>query len=154
MIAHIDPKPNEEYASSNTVVDIIRLDKDDKGSATQTIVHTETFGPPQTKKRKTYKAKITVDWDDPGHHHILNISSSSGYPISFTLAAMVQTPLAQQSILVAALIMVFVYVFILLEWVHRTLVAIFGSMIALFFFFPTVLLTKSSAKWALQEVQV
>jgi len=31
--------------------------------------------------------------------------------------------------------MILVYLFILLEWIHRTLVAIFGSMVALFFFF-------------------
>lgn len=135
MVAHIDPKPNEEYDSSLAIVDIVRLDKDTKGQVTQTIVHSETFGPPDSYDRETAKAKIVVDWDDPDSHHVINISSSSGYPISLTLAAMRQTPMTQRSVLIAALIMVFVYLFILLEWIHRTLVAIFGSMIALFFFF-------------------
>lgn len=135
MVAHIDPKPNEEYDSSETIVDIVRLDKDSKGQEIQTVVHSQTFGPPDSYSRETVKAKVTVDWEDPGNHHVINISSSSGYPISLTLAAMRQTPMTQRSVLIAALIMVFVYLFILLEWIHRTLVAIFGSMIALFFYF-------------------
>ena len=135
MVAHIDPKPNEEYESSQTIVDILRLDKDSKGQEIQTVVHSRTLGNPDSYSRETVKAKVTVDWDDPDNHHVINISSSSGYPISLTLAAMRQTPMTQRSVLIAALIMVFVYLFILLEWIHRTLVAIFGSMIALFFYF-------------------
>jgi Na+/H+ antiporter NhaD/arsenite permease-like protein len=135
LVAHVDPKPNAEYTSSNAVVDIVRLDKDQYGSVVQTVVHTETFGPPDSYVRETFKGKVTVDWDNPDYHHIINISSSNGYPMSLTLAAQKQTPLTQNSILVAALIMVLVYIFILLELIHRTLVAIYGSMVALFFFF-------------------
>ena len=135
MVVYIDPKPNSEYKSSNTVVDIVRLDKDEEGSEIQTVVHTETFGPPDSYERETQKAKVTVDWEDPGNHHVINVSSSNGSTLAFTLAAMKQTPLSQRAVLVAALIMVFVYIFILLELIHRTLVPIFGSMVALFFFF-------------------
>ena len=55
--------------------------------------------------------------------------------LTYTLYASTLQPLADNSILIAALIMIFVYLFILLEVIHRTLVAIFGSLIALFFYF-------------------
>jgi len=55
--------------------------------------------------------------------------------LTYTLYVSTLAPLAEQSVLIAALIMIFVYIFILLEVIHRTLVAIFGSMVALFFFF-------------------
>jgi hypothetical protein len=130
---HLDPKPNVEYASSNAIVDIVRLDKDQYGSIMQTVVYTETFGPPDSSVRETFKGKVTMDWDNLDNHHIINISSSNGYPLSLTLAAQKQSPLTQSSILVAALIMILVHIFILLEVIHRTLVAIYGSMVALFF---------------------
>ena len=55
--------------------------------------------------------------------------------LTYTLYASTLSPLADKSVLIAALIMIFVYIFILLEVIHRTLVAIFGSFVALFFFF-------------------
>jgi hypothetical protein len=55
--------------------------------------------------------------------------------LTFNLYAATLHPMASSSVLVAGLIMIFVYVFILLEVIHRTLVAIFGSFVALFFFF-------------------
>jgi hypothetical protein len=51
------------------------------------------------------------------------------------LHASTLSQMAKYSELIAALIMIFVYIFILLEVIHRTLVAIFGSLIALLFFF-------------------
>mmetsp|Transcript_22998 Transcript_22998/g.26181 ORF Transcript_22998/g.26181 Transcript_22998/m.26181 type:complete len:702 (+) Transcript_22998:602-2707(+) len=134
MVVHIDPKP-EEYESTTAIANIVRLDKDENGQTQYTVVHSETFGPPDAHHRETYTSKLTVDWEHPENHHVINVSSSTGLPLSFTLAAMKQTPITQYSVLIAALIMVFVYAFILLELIHRTLVAIFGSMVALFFFF-------------------
>ena len=55
--------------------------------------------------------------------------------LTFTLYASTLSPLAEHSVLIAALIMIFVYIFILLEVIHRTLVALFGSFVALFFLF-------------------
>lgn len=55
--------------------------------------------------------------------------------LTFNLYAATLHPMASSSVLVAGLIMIFVYLFILLEVIHRTLVAIFGSFVALFFFF-------------------
>lgn len=55
--------------------------------------------------------------------------------LTFNLYAATLHPMASSSVLVAGLIMIFVYLFILLEVIHRTLVAIFGSLVALFFFF-------------------
>lgn len=140
LLAHIDPKPEEEYESRYMYVDIIRLDDNANGEEkVETIVHTETFGPlDSTEDRETKKSKVIVDWiDSKTHDHIIHVSSSSAssVPISFTLAATRETSLSKQSVLVAALIMVFVYIFILLELIHRTLVSIYGSMVALFFFF-------------------
>ena len=55
--------------------------------------------------------------------------------LTFNLYTATLHPMASSSVLVAGLIMIFVYLFILLEVIHRTLVAIFGSLVALFFFF-------------------
>lgn len=55
--------------------------------------------------------------------------------LTYTLHASTLSPLAAHSVLIAALIMIFVYIFILLEVIHRTLVALFGSFVALFFLF-------------------
>jgi len=132
---HMDPRPQSDNMDDRARIEIARLDKDDLGSEIQTVVHTTLFGPPKEKARKTFKEKLVVDWEDSEHHHVINVYSESGNPLSFTLSAQRQSSLSKNSILIAALIMVFVYVFILLEVIHRTLVSIFGSMIALFFFF-------------------
>lgn len=68
---------------------------------------------------------VTTSAPDVPHHGEL----------TFTLHVSTLSSLADQSVLIAALIMIFVYVFILLEVIHRTLVALFGSFIALFFLF-------------------
>jgi Na+/H+ antiporter NhaD/arsenite permease-like protein len=136
LTMHLDPIPNEEDVFKRAKVEIIRIDKDANGLPVQTLVKTvESFGPPDEHHRETFEEKIEVDWEYPEHHHIINVISESGDPLSFTLAATKQSPLSKHSILIAALIMVFVYIFILLEVIHRTLVSVFGSMIALFFFF-------------------
>ena len=132
---HLDPIHGEYGSEPIALVNIIRLDKNNDGSVTETIVHSEEFGPPDEHHRETFKEKVKVDWDNPGYDHIINISSSTNDTLSFTLNAHKMTPLANNSILVAALIMVVVYIFILVEVIHRTLVAIYGSLIALFFFF-------------------
>lgn len=135
LTMHMDPFPKTDGVDEKARVEIARLDNNDLGSEIQTVVKTVSFGPPSEKYRKTFKEKFSVDWEDPDHHHVINIYSETGNPLSFTLAASKQTPLSKRSVLVAALIMVFVYVFILIEVIHRTLVSIFGSLIALFFYF-------------------
>lgn len=140
LLSHIDPKHVDDSESRYIDVEIIRLDENSEGGESiKTVVHTEKFGPlDSTEDRETKKSKVVVDWDDSEtHHHIINIlsSSDSSSSISFTLAATRETSLSKRSVLVAALIMVFVYIFILLELIHRTLVSIYGSLVALFFFF-------------------
>lgn len=132
---HLDPRPNEANVFDHARVDIVRLDETTAGSITQTVVKSVEFGPPDPHERTTFKDKLTVNWENPEYHHIINVYSETGDPLSFTLAATKQSPLSDRSVLIAALIMVLVYVFILLEVIHRTLVSIFGSMVALFFFF-------------------
>jgi hypothetical protein len=132
---HMDPRPQSEDVDDRARIEITRIDKDDLGSEIQSVVYTTLLGPPDEESRKTFKDKLVVDWDDPEHHHVINVYSESGNPLSFTLSAQRQSPLSKNSVLIAAAIMVIVYVFILLEVIHRTLVSIFGSMIALFFFF-------------------
>lgn len=135
MVMHIDPKP-EEYDTTNTIVEIVRLDKDDNNAESiRTVVYSEIFDPPENHHRLTAKSKVIVDWEYPERHHVIDVHTSTGLEVSFTLAAEKQTPLSQYSVAIASLIMVFVYAFILLECIHRTLVAIFGSMVSLFFFF-------------------
>ena len=131
---HLDPVHGEGSIFQEAHVEIARIDGHSNNS-TQTVVKTLYFSPPDEHERKTFKEKIRVDWDYPGHYHVLNVYSHNGKNLSFTLAASRQTALSQHSVLIAALIMVSVYVFILFEVIHRTLVAIFGSFIALFFLF-------------------
>mmetsp|Transcript_6013 Transcript_6013/g.11396 ORF Transcript_6013/g.11396 Transcript_6013/m.11396 type:complete len:821 (+) Transcript_6013:255-2717(+) len=135
LTMHLDPRPSEDNVFYHVRVDIARLDETTVGSFTQTVVKSIEFGPPEAHERKTIHEKVTVNWETPQNHHVINAYSETGVPLSFTLAATKQSPLSDKSVLIAALIMVFVYVFILLEVIHRTLVSIFGSMVALFFFF-------------------
>jgi len=132
---HLDPVYEQTGTEPTAIVNIVRLDRNDDGSVTQEVVYTENFGPADEHHRETFVEKVTVDWTDPDHDHIITINSSTSDSLSFTLNAMMQTSLSNYSVLIAALVMVFVYVFILIEVIHRTLVAIFGSLVALFFFF-------------------
>lgn len=133
LTMHLDPIHQEEDIFEKAKVEITRID--DSDSNNQTVVETIYFGPPDKHYRKTFTEKIKVDWTNPENHHVINVYSATGTQLSFTLAASRQTPLSQYSVLIAALIMIAVYVLILLEIIHRTLVSIFGSMVALFFYF-------------------
>ena len=131
---HMDPR-TEVNENDQARVKVIRLDKDGNGAKVKTVVHEVLFGPPDEEDRETFKQKFQVKWDNADSHHVIDVYSESENDLSFTLAAQKQTSLSKNSVLVAALIMVGVYIFILIEVIHRTLVAIFGSMVALFFFF-------------------
>lgn len=131
---HMDPR-TEVNENDQARVKVIRLDKDGNGAKVKTVVHEVLFGPPDEEDRETFKEKFQVKWDNADSHHVIDVYSESENDLSFTLAAQKQTSLSKNSVLVAALIMVGVYIFILIEVIHRTLVAIFGSMVALFFFF-------------------
>ena len=98
---------------------------------------TGKFGP-ASQVRETFVERVDTDgWEDAEEDHVINSYStqSPDVELAFTMNASTLTPLADHSEIVAAVIMVVVYVFILLEVIHRTLVAIFGSLVALFFFF-------------------
>lgn len=96
---------------------------------------------------ESHEANATHDItaDDSHGHRVRALSSATagntaapdGHhgELTFTLYASTLAPLAEHSVLIAALIMIFVYIFILLEVIHRTLVALFGSFVALFFLF-------------------
>jgi len=107
------------------------------GDETNQVKWSGDFGP-ASQVRETFVERVNTDgWDRADEPHVIN-TYSSGSPdvdLSFTLDAATLTPIAEHSVVVAAVIMVVVYIFILLEIIHRTLVAIFGSLIALFFFF-------------------
>lgn len=104
MVMHIDPKP-EEY---DTIVEIVRLDKDvNNAESIRTVVYSEIFDPPENHHRLTAKSKVIVDWEYPERHHVIDVHTSTGLEVSFTLAAEKQTPLSQYSVAIASLIMVF-----------------------------------------------
>jgi hypothetical protein len=129
LTMHMDPNIVAHENETYVTVEVY-------GTESEDVKATQVFGPPDDEVRHHLEESILVNFDDPHEAHIINIyGSDKDIPISFTLSAHVQAPLADHSELVAALIMVFVYIFILLEVIHRTLVAIFGSMIALMFFF-------------------
>lgn len=129
LTMHMDPNEVAHENGAYVTVEVY-------GTETQTVKATQVFGPPDDEERRHLEESISVDFDHPDEPHVINVyGSEQNITISFTLSAHVQSPLAEHSELVAALIMIFVYIFILLEVIHRTLVAIFGSMIALMFFF-------------------
>lgn len=128
LILHVDGYEEAALQEVELFVEIIGVESGEVKSTT-------TISPLQGE-RKTFEETVTVDFLDPHEHHIINVSCSDGeYDISFTLSAHVLKPLADHSEIVAALIMIAVYFFILIEVVHRTLVAIFGSMVAGMFLF-------------------
>ena len=87
-------------------------------------------------ERKMFTSKVNTDsFPNPTEMHVIDIYSSTSTSLSFTMRAEVLTALAEYSVIIAAVIMFVVYFFILLETIHRTLVAIFGSLLALFFLF-------------------
>ena len=98
-----------------------------------------TFGTPDPHERTFFSERVFVsEFNNPEEDHVINIfniNTDGDDVMTFTLAIHILAPIAKQSVLIAALIMLIVYVLILLEVLHRTLIAIFGSMVALFFFF-------------------
>lgn len=126
LTMHLDAAPlgGDSYA----IVEIV-------GDESKIVKATHEFGPVDPEERRSFDEKILVDFKNPGEHHVINVYNSNSTDLSFTLQAAVLKPLADYSVLVAAIIMIMVYFFILIEVIHRTLVAIFGSMIALMFFF-------------------
>ena len=130
LIMQLDPYPLEEnIKETTTMVQIV-------GVETGHVKATVYMGPPEADDPITYVEKIEVDFDHPHEEHIINVTSTEpSVLITYKLQANVLQPLAKYSEIIAALIMVLVYMFILLEVIHRTLVAIFGSMVALLFLF-------------------
>ncbi|KAL3931196.1 MAG: hypothetical protein SGBAC_011419, partial [Bacillariaceae sp.] len=128
LVLHLDGNILAEEAKAHAYVEIV-------GTQTGEVKATHEFGPPG-EERLTLTHHIVADFAHPEEAHIINISSTDpNVELSFTLLANVKTPLADHSVIVAAVIMVLVYGFILLEVIHRTLIAIYGSMVALMFFF-------------------
>ncbi|KAL7567342.1 hypothetical protein ACA910_010242 [Epithemia clementina (nom. ined.)] len=108
------------------------------GQETQQVKAVVHFPPPDAEDRETHEERVTVKhWNNASEPHVVNVLNDNGgdLPLGFTLQVKVLTPLAQQSEVVAALIMFVVYLLILLEVIHRTLVAVLGSMVALLFVF-------------------
>jgi hypothetical protein len=130
LIMQLDPYPLEEnMKETTTMVQIV-------GVETGHVKATVYMGPPDADDPITKVEKIEVDFDHPHEEHIINVTSTeSSVTITYKLQANVLQPLAKYSEIIAATIMVLVYIFILLEVIHRTLVAIFGSMVALLFLF-------------------
>jgi hypothetical protein len=121
LIIHIDA--NEDAADHTyTMVELV-------GEETGRVKAVRQLGPVHHQHRTTFDAHIKVDFDHPEEHHIINVNSTDpAHQLGFTLVAEVRTPLANYSVIVAAVIMVIVYAFILIEVIHRTLIAIFGSV--------------------------
>ena len=128
VIVHLDGSPTAALHDVGLLVEIL-------GTETGEVKKTFTVSPVETH-RATFEERIKVDFDNPGEPHVINaFSTNTTYDLSFTLNAAVLTPLANYSEIIAALVMILVYFFILIEVIHRTLVAIFGSMVAGMFLF-------------------
>jgi hypothetical protein len=126
---HLDPYPVHGGEDVYTSVQIVGVETG------QVKAHHE-FGPVDPEERLSFEETITADFDRLDEHHVINVNSTDPrLELSFTLDAKVLKPLADYSELVAALIMIVVYFFIIIEVIHRTLVAVIGSMIALMLLF-------------------
>ena len=126
---NIDPSHHAESGDILVQIDIV-------SEETGEIKKTEMMGPVDPEERVSLTEKTKVNFANPEEAHILIVNSTNhDVELSFTLAAKVRSPLADSSVLIAALIMIAVYFFILIEVIHRTLVAIFGSFLALMFYF-------------------
>jgi hypothetical protein len=127
LIMNLDQYPTD--SDVHAIVEIVGVDS-------RIVKATKLFGPPDEDERSVLDERVTVNFADPHEDHIINVNSTvSGISLSFTLEGRVLTPLAEHSVIIAALIMICVYGFILVEVIHRTLVALFGSMVALMFLF-------------------
>jgi Na+/H+ antiporter NhaD/arsenite permease-like protein len=126
LIMHLDPNHDTE---SQAIVEIVGIDS----GAVKAVVK---FGPANEEVRTTEDEQISVDFDNPGEEHVLQVvSTNANTTLTFTLHAATLSSLAEHSVIIAAVVLVSVYILILLEVIHRTLIAIFGSMVALFFLF-------------------
>ncbi|CAJ1958164.1 unnamed protein product [Cylindrotheca closterium] len=132
LILELDPNPNVEM---HVAVQIV-------GKESGQVKVTEMVGPPSPEIPLQFTSKMEVTFENPHEEHIINVTSwnatsdtESDVVLTYKLHATPLSSLAKHSELIAALIMVFVYLFILLEVIHRTLVAIYGSLIAILFFF-------------------
>jgi di/tricarboxylate transporter len=122
----LDPNPVSDVEA---IVQIVGVESDE-------IKASLTFGPPDHHYQQFFKKEVPVNWENPEEEHVINVySSDDNVVLSFSLNTLVQQPLAEWSVLIAAIIMIIVYFFILIEVIHRTLIAIFGSMVALLFLF-------------------
>ena len=125
----LDPAPHAKAPTSITVHII--------GVETNTTKSIVELGPADAKERKFYhKRVLTETFDHPEEHHVMNVfSTETSYELSFSLHGTVLEPVAKNSVIIAAVMMIVVYIFILLEVIHRTLVAVFGSLMALFIYY-------------------
>ena len=133
LVLELDPHPHAP--EMHVAVQIV-------GSESGQVKATEMVGPPSPEIPFQFTSKIEVNFDRPHEEHIINVTSwnstsdtESDVVLTFKLHATPLSSLAKHSELIAALIMVVVYLSILLEVIHRTLVAIYGSLIAILFFF-------------------
>mmetsp|Transcript_3455 Transcript_3455/g.6916 ORF Transcript_3455/g.6916 Transcript_3455/m.6916 type:complete len:916 (-) Transcript_3455:40-2787(-) len=128
VIVHLDGNHVAAHHDVGLSIEIV-------GTETGEVKKTFTVSPVEVH-RASFEERITVDFDHPHEHHVINVvSTNTTFDLSFTLNAAVLTPLANYSEIIAALVMILVYFFILIEVIHRTLVAIFGSMVAGMFLF-------------------
>jgi hypothetical protein len=127
LLMHLDPHHNGTEA--HPIVHIVGIES---GHSKKTV----DFPPPDKDIRLSIKEQVNVNFEDPEEEHALYVYSSDNVTLlTFTLHTETLTPLANYSVLIAAILLVSVYALILLEVIHRTLVAIYGSIVALFFLF-------------------
>jgi len=137
--AYIDPLTIDEDIEvelndmTNTFLDV------DLVSTDGTIKRSFQLGPAGST-RMFFSEFIQVDstFKSPQDSHVLNVKSSNsenGIHLSFTLYGEDLSPLANHRVMISALILFVVYVLIATEVLHRTLVAIFGSLFSLFLYY-------------------
>jgi hypothetical protein len=131
LLMHLDANHDETaYAE----VHIVGVESNETKSITK-------LGPANSEVRLTLQKYVKVDFNNPEEHHVINVVSVTAdgdaeHPkLTFSLHTGMLSGLHEHSVWIAAVILILAYLFIMLEVIHRTLVAIFASMVALFFVF-------------------
>ena len=112
LIMHVDAHA-EADEESFVSIEIV-------GTESGEVKATHEFGPVEEHHRLSFVHHIVVDFENPEEHHEINVSSNeTNLAIGFTLDAHVKHPLTDNSVIVAACIMIAVYFFILIEVIHN-----------------------------------
>jgi len=122
--AYVDPTPAEDTYLEVKVVAY--------SHGSDNLEDTVEFGPIDNEKRTFFKERVYAsNFKYPNVKHVMKIHSSTAMDLTFNLNVKVLNDIAKHSVAIAAVLLVIVYVLILFEPIHTSLIAVFGAFNAL-----------------------